>query len=141
MARTPKFTAPNLANATPEMLVEESAKLSLIENYAKKMRKVYKEALFGRLNFNPKEPLSSQPDVKVRNEGERFVGIIEQYGQDRFNSTLFKADHPELYAKYCYPLSITKLSFDLKEGATSTNPEIQKLMDELKAELGLDETE
>lgn len=137
--RAPKFEAPNLANATPEMLVDELAKLSLIENYAKKMRGTYKQALFGRLNFDTSKSLSTQ-EVKVRNEGEKFVGIIEQYGQDRFSTTAFKADHPELYAQYCQSSTITKLTFDLKEGVDKpTNPEIQKLMDELRSELGLDE--
>ena len=133
MARTP-FQAPNLANATPEMLIDESAKLSLIENYAKKLRKFYREALFARLQIDTTKEVKAQDP-----NGETFIAHIEQYGQDRFDSKTFRADHPELYAKYCRSLSITKMTYEVK--APAVQPELKKLMDELRAELGLDDDE
>jgi hypothetical protein len=140
--RAPKFQAPNLENATPSMLIDELAKLSIIQNYAKKLRDVYKTALFARLNFDPKKPLKGQlelnvEDLKHAEKGEKFIGTIEQYGQDRFDTAAFKADHPDLYAKYCKASTITKVTYDLN--APNVFPELAKLMAEIKAELDLED--
>ncbi len=142
--RAPKYAAPNLENSTPEMLIDESAKLSVIENYVKKLRKTYKEALHARLNYDPKKPLRGQFETldaegRYHHRGEDFIGTIEQYGQDRFDTTTFRADHPDLYAKYCKASTISKITFDLVP--ENKYPDATKLMELLKAELGLDDLE
>lgn len=131
-----KYEAPDLSNATPTHLIDESARLSIIENWAKWMRKVYKEALYARLNLDPALPLNEQ-SVDSRQVGESFVGNIGQHSSNRFDLERFKADHPTLYAQYLKSSVITALRFDLREGAVK--PAVASLIANLRKELELDD--
>jgi len=132
MAPRTKFEAPNLSNATDSFLADELGKLSIIENYAKKLRGFYKDALYARKGINTLEAVAP-----VEIPGEIFVIQVSQYPSSRLDTTAFKEDHPELYEKYLKKTDITRSLPLLKQGAT--NPIVGALIDQLKAELNLDD--
>lgn len=128
-----KFEAPNLANATPEMLVDEMGKLSMVENYAKKMRAFYKEALYARKDIKVEEFLNGQ---EVQSVGETFVATTSRSDPNRVNVKRLQAEDPETAAKYTESNAQLTTRFSLKEGVV--NPIVSSLMDQIKSELDLD---
>lgn len=127
-----KFQAPDLSNATPEFLVDEMAKLSIVENYSKKLRAVYKTALYARVGVDPTQEVKDQDHA-----GEKFIGHIEQYDQSRLDGKGILEKYPDIHAEFYKSSKVTKTTFKLKSDAI--NPELAKLMKELYAELGLED--
>lgn len=128
-----KFEAPDLSNATPEFLVDEMAKLSLVENYAKKMRAFYKEALYARANI-VKEALDV--GVTTTTTGEKFYADTVRTCPMRMDTTALKDDKPEIYEQYLKEGDQLTTRFRLKEGVE--NPIVNDLINQIKAELDLD---
>lgn len=128
-----KFQAPDLSNATPEMLCDEMGKLSVLENYVKKLRGVYKEAFYARTGIKVEEFLNGQ---SVDNSGETFVATTTRSDPARINQAKLKEEYPDI-AEACTdskPQLITR--FALKQGVT--NPVVNDLLAQMKAELDLD---
>lgn len=125
------FRMPDLSNATPEFLVDEMGKLSLIENHAKKMRKVLREALFARIGYD-----STIPNENVSIPGEMFQANIGQSHPMRFDQAAFKEDDPDTYQKYCKEGLVTTARFTLNEG--QVNPEVSALVKDLLRELNME---
>jgi hypothetical protein len=132
-----KLQQPRLDNVTDGALIDELAKLSIIENYAKGMRKFYREALLGRLGVKPFEALPNNV-VGAVFVGETFSANITRTYPQRISSDLVKAEFPDDWQRFCDPnAETTTVRTDLKEGAT--NPVIGELMESLKKELGLED--
>ena len=122
-----KLIIPNLDNATPSMLIDTLGRLSIVENYAKKQRGMYKEALYARL-----------PENKVGDHlGEVFVGSVSTYDDTRVDVEKLKTEYPDVYQKVLRTKPITKMTTKPQPG--QLKPDGQKLVDELYAELGLED--
>ena len=118
---------PNLENATPEMIVDESAKLSVVENYAKKLRAFYKEALNGRM-----------PDAAwTQADGETFTATRSTVEMTRLNMDALKEKFPDAYEACLETISYPRMTFKVKDGVV--NPHMDELMKQLYAELDLGE--
>lgn len=126
------FEVPNLDNATPEMIIDEMGKLSMVENAAKKMRAFYKEALYARTGIDP-DKIISEPII---NSGEMFIATTTQSYPNRLDQTAFKEAEPETFEKYVKQGQQLTTRFTLREGVD--NPVVQSLIDQIKAELDLD---
>ena len=121
-------------NATPEFLIDEMARLSIVVNYAKKQRKMFREALFARVGVNPEHNVPVQSHL-----GETYVMNITQSPTSRFNTSKFKDDHPDLYNEYLTTSNITYARPQPQPGKLKDDAE--DLVLKLYAELGLDEIE
>ena len=123
---------PDLSNATPEFLVDEMGKLSMIENYAKKQKAFYKEALFAMMKIDP-ELVVNVPYVQA---GETFIATITQSYPTRLDQTAFKDAEPETFDKYVKQGQQLTTRFNLAAGVD--NPIIGSLIEQIKMELDLD---
>lgn len=128
----PKYDVQIPEQATVEYLVDESARMSIIENYAKKARKMLRERLFAAQGINPEVEVKTQSIM-----GETFVGNVEQYSQSRLDTERLKNEEPEIYAKYLKSSNITKMTFAVVN--VTVNEGYDKLMRNLRDELGLDD--
>jgi len=128
-----KFQAPDLSNATPEFLCDEMGKLSVVENYVKKLRGVYKEAFLARIGIKADEMLNGQT---IDNSGEVFHAMTTRSDPVRIDQEKLKGEYPDVYIACLKskPQLITR--FSLKEGAT--NPIVNDLLTQMKQELDLD---
>ena len=135
MARAAKWVAPNLANATPEFIIDELGNLSAMESQIKKMRAFYKEALLSRLDVK----IDDSTAVKEWGpfEGETFSMTITQTSPNRVSTTLLKELHPEIADECMTSKPQLTARAALKDGAT--NPVVNSLLQQLKDELGLNE--
>lgn len=122
-----KYTMPNLDNATPQYIIDESAKLSIIENYAKKLRAFYKEALNARKGEDAHSTL----------DGETFTAVFSTVSTTRLDQALLKEKYPDIFAECSTESSYPRLTFKLKDGVV--NPHMDELMKELYRELDLGE--
>lgn len=129
-----KFKAPDLSNATLEFLVDEMAKMSMIENYAKKMRNFYKEAYFAKAGIDTE--FIPEDFQEVSNLGEMFTANTTASFPNRIDQTKLKEDYPEVAAAVTKSKGQLTTRFSLNEGVN--NPIIGDLIDTLKAELDLD---
>lgn len=125
--------APDLSNATPEFLVDEMAKLSLIENQAKFLRKVYKEAFLARTGIDVEEMINGE---QKQNSGEMFIGTTTRSDPQRVNVSKLQAEEPDIAEKYLESKPQLTTRFSLKEGVE--NPKVESLLEAMKKELDLD---
>ena len=125
--------APDLSNATPEFLIDEYAKMKLVENQAKFLAKVYKEALYGRTGVNVDNYLNGQATSQA---GETFLLTITRSDPNRIDTTKLKEEYPDI-AEAC-TVSKGQLTArpTLKEGAT--NPKVESLLQQMLQELDLE---
>lgn len=133
MAPRTKFEPPNLENATPEMLVDEMGKLSVVENYVKKLRGYYKEAYYARQGIKAENLLSGESKP---GGGDLFVCETTRSDPRRFDQTAFAADHPALFEEYKKEKPQLTTRFTLKEGVVK--PVVEDLLEQMKRELDLD---
>ena len=133
MAKKP-FNAPDLTNATPTMLVDELAKLSLIENHVKKMRAFYKEALYARVGIDIDTVSFEEPTTT---EGERFLATTTKTAPRRIDTTALKEAHPEIAEEFTKANPQLTTRFQLMEGQVS--PVVNALIEQMKMELDLDD--
>jgi hypothetical protein len=126
-----KFEYPNLENATPEMLIDEMGKLSVMESYVKKMRAYYKEAYYSKMGIDPKAPLENL----VTQSGELFIGETSQYPAQIVDQEKVKMID-DWFTKFGKTNTITVTRFTLNPGVV--NPMVNDLIDQLKKELDLD---
>lgn len=132
MAKTSKFVLPDLSNSTPNMLCDEMAKLSVIENYAKKMRAVYKEAYYAKMGIKPED--DTQPEVIYA--AELFTATTSPSFPRRVNVTKLKDEYPEA-AEACTEENFQLTTrFSLNQGVE--NPLVADLLEQLKKELDLE---
>lgn len=130
-----KFQAPDLANATPEFLVDEMGKLSVAMNHAKKMREFYKTALFAKLNIDPKAKLEEQFHA-----GEVFIAKVGQSATTRLNQTRIKETQaPEWIAEMSDTTDVTRTTFTLAPGAQK--PAANELLNQILREMDLEDLE
>jgi hypothetical protein len=127
-----KYKMPDLTNATPAGIIDELGKLSIVENYAKKLRAFYKEAFYARTGINPLE--SGQAQVV---EGEIFNMNVSQYETTQLNQDKLKAEFPEAYEACLRHPTITTLRPTVKDAAL--NPDMDDLIKQIYAELDLGE--
>lgn len=125
--------APDLSNATPEMLIDEMAKLSIMENHIKFMRKVYKEAYYARADIKVEEMLNGQAKT---GSGETFIATTTRSDPTRIDTTALKEEYPDIAAKVSKQTPQLATRFSLKEGVT--NPKVESLLEAMKKELDLD---
>jgi len=128
-----RFVAPDLSNATPTMLLDEMGKLSILENYTKKLRAVYKEAYYARQGINLDDFATGQ---EVAYEGETFVATTSRSDPERIDTTKLKEEYPDIAAACLSSKGQLTTRFSLKEGVT--NPIVNDLLAQMKAELDLD---
>lgn len=128
-----KFQAPDLSNATPTMLVDEMAKLSLIENYAKALRKFYREALYARVGYKVEDFANGETRDY---SGEKFTATTTRSDPERLSSTLVKERYPEVAAECSVSAGQLTTRFSLNGGVT--NPIVSDLLALMKKELDLD---
>jgi hypothetical protein len=129
-----KFEAPNLANATPQFLVDEMGKLSIAENYAKKMRKFYKEALFARVGIDASAEVAPQ-----QHTGERYIASVQQSNTRRLNQQLLQEKYPEIFEECKTDSRVTTTRFSGVPG--TQQDEAIKVLEAIYAELGLDDND
>ena len=127
-----KFQPPNLENATPEFVLDQMGKLSIAENYAKKLRKYYREWLITKLGLNP-EALGT---TELQGE-DMFNATFSVGDQNRFSQTAFKEAHPDLYEEFKRDLRVATVRFSAKDG--KIEPKASAILEELYAELDLGE--
>lgn len=128
-----KFEVPDLSNATPTMLVDEMAKLSLIENYAKALRKFYREALYARVDYKVEDFANGEARDY---SGEKFTATTTRSDPARLDTTRLKEEEPEIAAKYTTSKGQLATRFTLNGGIT--NPIVSDLLEQMKKELDLD---
>lgn len=128
-----KFQAPDLSNATPMMLVDEMAKLSLIENYAKALRKFYREALYARVGYNVEDFANGEARDY---SGEKFTATTTRSDPGRVSTTLLKEKYPEIADECTVHTGQLATRFSLNGGVT--NPVVSDLLEQMKKELDLD---
>jgi hypothetical protein len=121
-----KYELPDLSNATPTSLIDEIGKLSTMQSYIAKSLKVHKETLYTK--FGGKDKIDAPID------GDTFVGNIGCHEATRVNQDYVKQmlpidKHPEYYT--------TTPVYTLRT-SNKTNPELDKWIASLKAELDLD---
>lgn len=131
MAKQTTLT-PDLSNATPEFLVDEMGKLSMIENYAKRMRAFYKEALYARAGIDPDKIYSDA----IVNQGEKFIATTTQSYPTRLDQTALKSEDPETFEKFTKQGKQLTTRFTLAAGVE--NLIIGSLIEQIKMELDLD---
>jgi hypothetical protein len=128
-----KYKMPDLRNATDAFIVDELAKLSIVENYAKKLRAYYKETLYSRRGINPLAENIATTDTI----GEMFVATTKQYPSTRVSADKVKEAHPDDWETlYGTTINILTTTFALKAGVD--NPDMNALLEEIKRELELD---
>lgn len=133
MAPKTKFEPPNLENATPEMLIDEMGKLSIVESYVKKLRGYYKQAYYARQGII----LDDMANGELKEgQGDLFVASTTRSDPERFDQTRFAADHPKLFEEYKVEKGQLTTRFTLKEGANK--PFAQDLLELMKQELDLE---
>lgn len=125
--------APDLSNATPEMLIDEMAKLSIMENHIKFMRKVYKEAYYARADIKVGEMLNGETK---QDSGETFIANTTRSDPSRIDTTWLKENYPDVAAEATKQTPQLTTRFSLKEGVT--NPKVESLLEAMKKELDLD---
>lgn len=128
-----KFKPPDLSNATPEMLVDEMGKLSVLENYVKKLRKFYREALYARVGYVAEEFLNGE--ARMQN-GETFVGTTSRSDPERISTKLLQENYPDIAVECTVSAPQLMTRFTLKEGVT--NPIVNDLLEQMKKELDLE---
>jgi hypothetical protein len=129
-----KFEAPNLENATPEMLIDEMGKLSVVEGYVKKLRAYYKEAYYARKEITPEKLASGEAIAGVG--GDLFDCTTSRSDPNRFDQTAFGRDYPALVEQYKTSKPQLTTRFTLKEGVA--NPLVEDLLTQMKRELDLE---
>lgn len=127
-----KREAPDLSNATPEMLIDEMAKLSIMENHIKFMRGVYKTAYYARAGINVEEMLNGETKD---GKGEMFAATTTRSDPNRVDTTLLKEEYPDVAEKVTRSKPQLTTRFTLKEGVT--NPKVESLLEQMKMELDL----
>lgn len=125
--------APDLSNATPEMLIDEMAKLSLMENQIKFMRNVYKTAYYARTGINVEDMLNGEAK---QNTGETFIATTVRSDPSRIDTTKLKEEYPDIAEKCLKATPQLTTRFTLKEGVV--NPKVESLLETMKKELDLD---
>lgn len=125
--------APDLTNATPEMLIDEMAKLSIMENHIKFMRGVYKTAFYARAGIDIEEMLNGEAKT---NSGETFIATTTRSDPSRVDTTRLKEEYPDVAAKVTVSKGQLTTRFSLKEGVV--NPKVESLLEQMKRELDLD---
>lgn len=128
-----KFVPPDLSNATPSMLCDEMGKLSVVENYVKKLRAVYKEAFLARTGINVDELLNGQ---SIINEGDTFVITTTRSDPERVNVKRLQEERPEIAEEFKESKPQLTSRPSLKEGVL--NPIVNDLLEQMKRELDLD---
>lgn len=102
MARKVKYKLPDLTNATPAFLIDEIGKLAEASNHAKKLSKMYKEALTARL-----------PDYRETEEfqGDTFKLRRNKYTMERLDNDKAKEtlDRAGLLNEHLKVLEITSM--------------------------------
>lgn len=127
--------APNLENWTDGAIVDEMAKLSMVENYAKKMRAFYKEALYARKDMSQYDDVNTLPEAVVTS-GEIFTATTTQSFPRRIDTTLLKEKYPQEAEECTKESSQLTTRFALNPGIV--NPIVGDLIDLIKKELDLD---
>lgn len=133
MAPRTKFEPPNLENATPEMLIDEMGKLSVLESYVKKLRGYYKEAYYARKEIICDNMVNGEA---IAGQGDLFICATTRSDPERFDQTSFAADHPKLFEEYKVSKGQLTTRFSLKEGAEK--PLVEDLLAQMKRELDLE---
>ncbi len=136
MAKTSKFVAPNLDNATPEFLLDEMGKLSIMESQVKRLRAFYKEAYYARTGIKLDNFTLGGSNTEVR-EGDTFIATTSRSDPNRVNVSLLKEKYPEIAAEVTESKGQLTTRFSLKEGVV--NPIVNDLIAQMKAELDLDD--
>jgi hypothetical protein len=121
----------NFDNMTPEGIVDELGKLSIVENFAKKERKILREVLFAKLGVDP-----ATIKQQIVN-GENFFADIQNTPVTRLDQTAFREAEPETFAKYQKTGDVLYVRPKIKEG--TLKPEAQKLANQILAELDMEE--
>lgn len=129
-----KFTPPDLSNATPEFLADEIGKLSLVENYVKKLRKVYREALYAKLDYVPEEFLNGEQ--RMQQGDTTFMLVTSRSDPQRIDVEKLKAEYPDVAEKCSVSKPQLTSRPSLKEGVV--NPIVNDLLEQMKKELDLD---
>lgn len=133
MAPRTKFEPPNLENATPEMLVDEMGKLSVVESYVKKLRGFYKEAYYARQGIKAEDMLSGESKP---GSGDTFTCSTARSDPRRFDQTQFSEDYPDLFEQYKKEKPQLTTRFTLKDGVDK--PIVEDLLEQMKRELDLE---
>lgn len=128
-----KLEMPNLDNATDEFILDEMGKLSMIENYAKKMRAFYKEVYYSRKGIKNDDDF---PIEGVVHTGETFIATTTQSFPNRLDQTALKESKPEIFEEFTKTGQQLTTRFTLAQGVV--NPIVNDLIEQLKAELDLD---
>lgn len=129
-----KFTPPDLSNATPEMLADEMGKLSVVENYVKKLRGFYKAAYLARKGIS--DPAEFIPESEVSQAGEIFIATTTRSDPERVDLTVLREKYPEIAEECLRSKPQLTTRFTLKEGVN--NPIVNDLLTQMKQELDLD---
>jgi hypothetical protein len=129
-----KFQPPDLSNATPEMLADEMGKLSIVENYVKKLRGFYKEAYFARMGIKVEDYLNGQATTFAG--GDTFIATTTRSDPNRINQDKLKTDYPDAATACLESKPQLTTRFSLKEGVV--NPVVTSLLEDMKKELDLD---
>lgn len=128
-----KFVVPNIGQMTPEGIIDEMAKLSIIENQAKKLRKFYREALYARAEYKVDDFANGEGRDLT---GDTFVATTSRSDPARVNTTRLKEEYPEIAAAVTESNGQLTTRFSLKPGVT--NPVVDDLLKQMKQELDLD---
>lgn len=129
-----KFIPPDLSNATPEMLVDEMGKLSVVENHAKKLRAFYKEAYLARKSIPIADKFSANSEVSQA--GDIFVATTTRSDPARVDIDDLKTNHFDTYKEVLKQKPQLTTRFTLKEGVI--NPIVNDLLLQMKQELDLE---
>lgn len=134
MAPKTKFEAPDLSNATPEMLIDEMGKLSVLESYVKKLRGYYKEAYYAQKGIKVEDLINGEAIEGIG--GDLFNCQTVRSDPSRFDQTAFAADYPDKFEEYKRSKPQLTTRFTLKQGVV--NPMVNDLLEQMKRELDLD---
>jgi hypothetical protein len=119
--------------ATPEFLIDEMAKMSMCENYAKKARNILKEAYYARTGIKLDDFINGE---EVSKAGEMFIATTVRSDPVRVDTTKLKEEYPDIASKVSTSKGQLATRFSLREGVV--NPKVESLIDQIKAELDLD---
>ena len=135
MAKASKVQAPDLSNWTDGAIIDEMAKLSMIENYAKKMRAFYKEAYYNRKGLSQINEDNLLPEPLLHS-GEIFTATTTQSFPRRIDQSTLREKYPDIAEECTKESSQLTTRFSLNEGVI--NPVVGDLIEQLKKELDLD---